>query len=328
MTFILYPLITGRPGFLRKARPRLPAKVRMSTRTRWLATAAALLIVLAAPRASSAQVEFDNNFKFSSGQDVQPVFEGWSYSPDGGFAMHFGYLNRNWVQELSIAVGPANSIEPGGPDRGQPTFFYTRTNRNLFTVIVPKDWGKKEVVWTVTANGKTQKAIGWLQPEWEIDPAGGAQTGGRQDPEFLKNKAPAITIGPVSAVALASPLTLTATVIDDGLPKPAAVRKAAVGQETPPLLQGGTTDVPSNVPQIPPAPAGGGGRGGGPQGPTVTWIIWRGPAGATFTPRTGPVKDGQAQTTVVFARAGDYVLRARASDRVLTTHRDVTVTVK
>jgi hypothetical protein len=60
----------------------------------------------------------------------------------------------------------------------------------------------------------------------------------------------------------------------------------------------------------------------------VTWIIWRGPVGATFNPRTGPVKDGQAQTTVVFKRAGEYVLRVRASDRVLTTYRDVTVAVK
>ncbi len=40
----------------------------------------------------------------------------------------------------TIPVGPNNNIEPGGPDRGQPTFFYTRTNRNLFTVNVPKDW--------------------------------------------------------------------------------------------------------------------------------------------------------------------------------------------
>src|SRR5204862_91024 len=79
----------------------------------------------------------------------------------GSFRFHFGYLNRNYVQALSIPVGPANSIEPGGPDRGQPTFFAVRTNRNMFTVTVPKDWGKKELVWTLTANGKTQKAFGW-----------------------------------------------------------------------------------------------------------------------------------------------------------------------
>jgi hypothetical protein len=303
----------------------------MSIHSRWLAAAAALVIVLAAPGAASAQLETDNNFKYNSGQDVQPVFEGWSHSPDGGFAMHFGYLNRNWVQELSIPVGPANGFEPGPADRGQPSFFYTRTQRNMFTVNVPKDWGKKELTWTITANGKTQKAIAWLQPEWEIDPAGGANTGGRTDEEFLKNKPPTIAVNSSGEASLAKPLTLTATVTDDGLPKPAAERKTAVGQETPPLLQGGTTDVPTNVPQLAPPGGGGGGGGrgrGGPQGPTVTWIVWRGPAAVTFTPRTGPVKDGQAQATAAFNKPGEYVLRARASDRVLSAAKDLTVTVK
>ena len=34
---------------------------------------------------------------------------------------------------------------------------------------VPRDWGKKEVVWTLTLRGKTERAVGWLQPEWEIE---------------------------------------------------------------------------------------------------------------------------------------------------------------
>ena len=182
----------------------------------------------AARSARAQQNEIDNNFKFNSGQDVQPVFEGWSHAPDGGFAMHFGYLNRNWVQELSIPVGPANNIEPGGPDRGQPTFFYTRTQRNMFTVNVPKDWGKKELIWTITANGKTQKAIGWLQPEWEIDPAGGASTGGRTDQEARKNKPPTLTIdGAVSGDACRLRSRLTPRSTDDGLPKPTAGRAQA-----------------------------------------------------------------------------------------------------
>src|SRR5262245_15315258 len=159
----------------------------MSSHTRWLVSVTALVWLLGVPHGTTAQVEINNNFKFNSGQDVQPVFEGWSKNPDGGFAMHFGYLNRNYVQELSIPVGPGNNIEPGGPDRGQPTFFSIRTNRNMFKVNVPKDWGKKELIWTLTANGKTQKAFGWLQAEWEIDPAGGAGLGGRQDKELLSN---------------------------------------------------------------------------------------------------------------------------------------------
>jgi hypothetical protein len=304
----------------------------MASPVRWLVLVPATVLVglLAAPSPRAQQNEIDNNFKYNSGQDVQPVFEGWSHTPDGGYAMHFGYLNRNWVQELSIPVGPNNNFEPNGPDRGQPTYFYTRTQRNMFTVNVPKDWGKKELTWTIVANGKTQKAIAWLQPEWEIDPAGGANTGGRTDEVALKNKPPTLTVDATMTATVSSPLSLNAKYSDDGLPKPTTgQRKPAIGQETPPLLQGGVSDAPVNVPQIAPAaPRGGGGRGQGPQGPTVTWIVWRGPAGATFDPRVATVKDGAAQTSVVFPKPGEYVLRGRATDRMLTTIRDVRVTVK
>jgi hypothetical protein len=284
-------------------------------------------VIVAAPRLQAQSNEVTNNFKYISGQDVQPVFEGWSRRPDGSFAMHFGYLNRNYVEEPSIPVGPNNSVEPGGPDRGQPTVFRPRTNRNLFTVVVPKDWGKKELIWTLTVNGKTEKAYGWLQPEWEIDPAGGANLGGRNDPELKANKAPSVTVNTAPSVALPGTLTLTASYTDDGLPKPAMTKKAAIGQETPALLQGGV-DAPVNVPQV-----AGPSRRRDPsaapvvQGPTVSWIVWRGPAGVSFEPRTGPVKDGKAQTVATFSKPGEYVLRAIASDRALSASHDVTVTV-
>src|SRR5580765_4638365 len=61
--------------------------------------------------------------KFASGQNIVPYFEGWIRNADGSFDMVFGYFNRNWEEQLSIAVGPDNMVEPGGPDRGQPTFF-------------------------------------------------------------------------------------------------------------------------------------------------------------------------------------------------------------
>jgi hypothetical protein len=296
----------------------------MSSHSRWLLPAAALALVLGSGPGSSAQVEIQNNLKFNSGQDVQPIFEGWSRNADGSFAMHFGYLNRNWAQTLQIPVGPTNNIEPGGPDRGQPTFFYTRTNRNLFTVNVSKDWGKRELVWTVTANGKTQKATAWLQPEWEIDPSGGASTGGQTNPELRDNKPPTLAVDSVSPLATPGPVTLNAAVTDDGIPKPRGERKAAVGQETPPILQGGT-DAPVNVPQVAGPGRGGGGRG--QQGPTVTWTLWRGPAAITLEPRTAPVKDGKAQTTASFTAPGEYLLRVRASDRVLFVEQDLKITV-
>lgn len=284
----------------------------------------ALLAAVSLSRPALAQVEVDNNFKFNSGQDIQPAFEGWSKNADGTFSLHFGYLNRNWVEELSIPVGPNNMVEPGGPDRGQPTFFYTRTQRNLFSIVVPRDWGKKEVVWSVTANGKTQKAYGWLQPEWEIDPAGGAATGGQTSPELAGNTAPAFTIDTAKSVAVGRPLTLASKVVDDGKPKPSAAKKPAVGQETPPGLVT-TADTPTNLPQL--APKGQAAPAGGVRGPFVTWMVYRGPASATFGSRNIPVKDDAASTAVTFSTPGEYVLLGRASDRVLFTDKLVTVTV-
>jgi hypothetical protein len=298
----------------------------MSSHTRWLVSAVALVALLGVPRSTTGQSELHNNFKFNSGQDIQPVFEGWSRNPDGSFKMHFGYLNRNYAQELVVPIGPGNDVEPGGPDRGQPTFFANRTNRNMFTVTVPKDWGKKELIWTVTANGRTQRAVAWLQPEWEIDPAGGAAGGGKTDKELLNNKPPTIDVAPPASVSVSAKLTLTAKVTDDGIPKPAPPRKPAVGQETPPTLQG-PADTPVNVPQVAGVGRQRGAPGSAPRGPTVTWIVWRGPAGAEFEPRVSTVKDDKAETTVTFATPGDYIIRARASDRVLITDRDVKVTV-
>lgn len=281
--------------------------------------------VLFAGAARAQIVEVDNNFKFNSGQSVQPAFEGWSKNPDGSFNLHFGYLNRNWVQELSIPVGPNNSIEPGGPDRGQPTFFYTRTQRNLFTVVVPKDWGKKELVWTLTANGKTEKAFGWLQPEWEIDPAGGAATGGQTSPELVGNKPPSIDIAPPATVTVGQQVALSANVTDDGIPKPAAPKKPAVGQETPPGLVA-TSDTPTNLPDLAPSRGNAGGAGG-VRGPFLTWQIFRGPANAEFESRNIQVKDGKAPSVVRFTTPGEYVLLGRASDRVLFTDKQVKITV-
>ena len=282
-------------------------------------------LALCLPQGARAQVEVDNNFKFNSGQSVQPAYEGWSRNVDGTFSLHFGYLNRNWVEELSIPVGPNNSIEPGGPDRGQPTFFTTRTQRNLFTVVVPRDWGKREVVWTLTVNGKTERAYGWLQPEWEIDPAGGAAVGGQTSPELKGNKPPTLTIEVAPTASPGRAVPLDAAVSDDGIPKPAAPSKPAIGQETPPGLVG-SNDVFLNVPQLAPsrgqAPAPGGIRG-----PFLTWMVFRGPANAAFTSRSIPVKDGKAPSSVTFTVPGDYVLLGRASDRILFTDRLVTITV-
>ena len=295
-------------------------------RLRWL-VAAALVVVLTTPLGAGAQGNPDpSGFKFNSGQGLQPIFEGWAKNPDGSSSMYFGYLNRNYVETLVVLVGPDNKIEPGTQDRGQPTVFGTRIHRKEFSVTVPKDWGKKELVWSVTVRGTTGKAVAWLQPEWEIDPIYAGKT---RNAESLKNKAPTMTVDVRSTITLQSTLRLTATVQDDGLPTPRKnPPRQAIGQETPPTLKPlpDQPEVPVNVPTV-----GGRGRGQGggqgSQGLVVNWIVWRGPAAVTFDAATVPVKDGKAVTTATFTKPGTYVIRVRANDGELTDEKDVNVTV-
>jgi hypothetical protein len=293
-----------------------------------------LLLTAAAAGTGGQQIEYTNNFKYNRGQSIQPIFEGWSRLPDGSYNLHFGYLNRNYVEQPHIPIGPNNRIEPAGPDRGQPTFFYTRTRRNLFTVTVPKDWSRKaELVWTVTVNGKSERAVGWLQTEWEIDPTGGASVGGNTHPDYLNNRYPTLSADPVSAVQLPGTAILTTIVSDDGLPKPRPRGKRPVGQETPPTLQlNGTVEAPVNVPQIvsretPPGATATSGSSR-PDGLVVSWTVWRGPAEAMFQPRYAQPKDGKTQTTATFSVPGEYVLRAGAHDGAATTYAEVKVTVR
>ena len=287
----------------------------------------AVLLVCAAPGPHAQQPEFTNNFKYNRGQAIQPIFEGWSWAADGSVNMHFGYLNRNYAEQPEIAIGPSNRVEPGGPDRGQPTFFYRRTNRNLFTVNVPKSFGPREdLVWTVTFNGHTERAVGWRQAEWEIDPAGGATAGGNTDPERLANKPPALTIQPPAPVRLPTTATLVVVIQDDGLPKPRPRAKPAVGQETPPTLQGGT-NAPVNVPQAAENRPAAGTPGDRPLGMVVSWIVWRGPGDVRFEPRYAQPANGTAQSQATFSLPGEYVLRATADDGAAATHAQVAVRV-
>jgi hypothetical protein len=296
----------------------------MSYRCRWFLPSAALGLTLAIASVASAQGNPDPfSFKFNAGQSVQPIYEGWSKNPDGSFLMHFGYLNRNYVEAMEVPVGADNKIEPGTADRNQPTFFNPRIHRMAFSVQVPKDWGKKELVWTLTVHGKTERAVAWIQPEWEIDPI---YFGKARSEESLKNKAPKMTLDVPSTATQSTAVKLAATVEDDGLLTPRkGPRKAAVGQETPPTLKPlpDQPEVPVNVPST-------GGRGRGPQGPQglmVNWVVWRGPAAVEFDPVTIPVKDGKAVTTAKFTAPGTYLLRAIANDGELNDQKDVTITI-
>jgi hypothetical protein len=248
--------------------------------------------------------------KFVAGQNVVPYFDGWIRNKDGSFDLVFGYFNRNWQEEVAIPPGPDNMIEPGGPDRGQPTYFLARRQGWVYRVRVPSDFGKQVVTWTIRTNGRTEKAYGELLPVEEITErilmTRGNLNPGDDDP----NKPPTVTVNAPSTASVDEPATLVATVADDGLPKPrAVVQRTTVSDAT--RIQAQTNS------------SGGAGR----RGLTVTWMQLRGPGKAVFD-RSGPVTptDGKADVSVRFSRPGTYVIRAIANDGALATTTDVTVT--
>lgn len=287
------------------------------------------LALAAAPIADAQPNPY--NLKYRTGQTVQPIFEGWSRKADGGFTMHFGYFNRNFVEEVHVPVGPDNHFDdPDLTDAGQPTFFYPRANRRVFSIDVPSDFGDRRLVWNLTTQGETLRAIGWLEPTWET--AARSAGGRRLSPEAARNTAPEIGVDVPAAVTLQAGATLVARVTDDGLPVVREIDpdRPRRGSNDPPTLQRGPDDIepPHNVPSVPNR------RGSGVQQPRVrglrvSWIVWRGPAGVSFEPAaTVAVEDGQASVTAAFTVPGDYVLRATANDNLLTTEHDVAVSVR
>jgi hypothetical protein len=277
-------------------------------------TCAIVLLVLSAAASGQQLPTAIPQTKFVSGQDVVPYFEGWIRNADGSFDMVFGYFNRNWEEQLAIPAGPDNLVEPGGPDRGQPTFFLPRRQGWVYRVRVPGNFGKQAVTWTIKANGKTEKAYGELLPVEEITEriiqTRGNLNRGEDDP----NTPPVVVIAPVNGAAVNAAVPITANVTDDGLPKP---------RET--VARPRTTSTDGTIR----AQANSSASGNRPRGLNVTWMQIRGPARATVEPGGAIlVADGKASATARFTEPGTYVLRATANDGALSTKTDVTITVE
>ena len=105
----------------------------------------------------------------NAGGPIYATFEGWGPLKDGTNALLLGYFNRNRTQIVDIPIGPENSIEPGGPDFGQPTHFLTGRQYGMFAITVPKDLGNKKLTWTIVANGHKTSVQFWLNPQYWID---------------------------------------------------------------------------------------------------------------------------------------------------------------
>jgi hypothetical protein len=297
------------------------------THLRWLTSAVVGSVLIAStharaqgqtpsqvPQAQPLPTEV-SNIRFNAGQSVVPYFEGWIRNPDGTFDLVFGYFNRNWKEEFVIAPGPDNKFEPGDPDGGQPTYFLPRRQRWVVRYRVPADFGKKTVTWSITTNGRTEKAYGDLLPAEELTERVLMTNGNFNPGEGDPNQPPSVTVAALQNVVTGVPVTLTASVQDDGLPKPRRV--APPPPARPPTAGRGVIAQVNSSAQ------------GRPQGLTVSWMEYRGPGKVTFgASGLTPVVNGQASTSATFAVPGTYVLRAIANDGQLSKFVNVTVTVR
>ena len=209
-----------------------------------------------------------------SGQSVAPVYEGYDVNADGSFNMWFGYTNRNEEEAIDIPVGADNAFDPT-VDRGQPTHFVPRRHKDVFRVVVAKDFPRDgRLAWSLTSHGQTLRVAGTLNPVWQIDRA--RATRGGNSERIDSNTPPAVTLQ-TTAKTIASPgetATLTVNASDDGLPV----------------------------------------RGGKPIGMTVLWAKYRGPGTVTFSAERARLVNGKATTTATFSEPGDYLIQAVVDD--------------
>ncbi len=268
---------------------------------------------------------------FARGQNIAPAYEGWEQNDDGSFTLVFGYMNRNWEEVIDLPIGPDNVIEPGPSDQGQPTRFLPRRNRFVFRIRVPADFGDSELVWTLTSNGRTERAYGTLKPDYFIDDfviqanngAGGAAG---TAPDLPDNVAPVLTVeGEASRTTrVGQPVTLTAIVSDDELPKRRPLRRTDPRRQERITTHGAT-------------------------GLRVSWFVYRSDGPVRFDPPQTKVwedtrdgedspwspgwrapkapDDGRWVAQATFDEPGTYVLRCQAHDGGLSTTDAVTFTV-
>jgi len=262
-------------------------------RCHWYApTCLAAMILASHGELPAQQVQWRTGPPHDSGQSVTGAFEGWFHNEDGTFSLLFGYFNRNLKQQLDIPIGADNRIEPGGPDRGQPTHFLTHRQWGVFTVTVPKDFGSGQLTWTLTANGVTTAVPGNLNPLWELSPFLDANGNSPPSIGFAAN-GPFVQ-GPRGQstslmTTLPNPINLALWVADDASVIPGATRP--------------------NTPAV-----------------TITWSKFRGPGSVTFASDTPSVEiadfhappktafQGKAVTAATFSEPGEYVLHATAND--------------
>jgi len=211
----------------------------------------AVVLVTSALLAAEA---VEAQLSYTRGQPVSPAYEGFEVNPDGSYNLVFGYMNRNWEEEIDVPIGEGNYFawttpgglddlgraryDPSNADMGQPTHFLPRRNRFTFEVRVPADFGEEELVWTLTTQGETRRAFASLRQDLLIDnmviaSETGALGAGTSDPETRSNVPPVVEIegGRTRNAVVGQPVTIVALVTDDRLPLSRAARAARAAEQ-------------------------------------------------------------------------------------------------
>src|SRR5438093_5344255 len=150
-----------------------------------------------------------------------------------------------------------------------------RRDKDVFWVVLPKDFGDQKLVWTLRAHGQTAQVSGTLNPVWMIDRL--RTTRGGNSEKVISNTPPVVTIDPQEQTVLlpnSGSVKLNISATDDGLPK----------------------------------------RAGKTVGMTVIWSKYRGPGTVSFESAKTPVVDGKSASAATFSEPGEYVIQAVVDD--------------
>ncbi len=303
-----------------------------------------LVFLLLAVGAAGARAQLRPSY--DHGQWVSPAFEGWVENEDGTIDILFGYMNRNWLEELHVPIGPENRFLGEKTDLGQPTRFLPRRNRFVFRVRAPEGLTEDdELVWELATRGNTQRAYASIKPDFKLDNVAimsetGSLGAGTSDAEIRANIPPSIRVEGEAerTVRVGEPLGLVAVVTDDGVPERSERADGPPEDVTPEELLARAMRAPVRVTVAK------------TNALHMTWFPYRGGGSVEFAPPqvkpwedTRPFQnspwspmwvapeepdDGRWVATATFLEPGDYVLRGRADDGGLYADVEVRVRVQ
>ena len=243
----------------------------------------AAVVLALTPGLASAQVP---RTLTDFGSPVFPAFEGWYPNGDGTATILIGYFNQNQEQEIDLPIGELNYFSPGEQDRGQPTRFEVGRAWGVFSIRVPDDFDGA-LSWTIVANDQPITIPFTLNPAYFVSPLKDPANNNEPPTIRFTENGEGVT-GPPIGVAR----TLTASAgapteiglwLSDVVPD-THVRESPRGQRPPMMLR---------------------------------WQVVRGPGTVAFEPEEHELESTDLQhvvTSVTFAEAGAYLLRAEAPD--------------